>query len=58
MKKSIKLEYALVLYRQRKIRIGKASETAGISFWEFMDIIKERKIGILTDEDDLERQLS
>ncbi len=54
---ALKLEYALTLYQQKKVSIGKAREIADITFWEFMDVLKERNIGFITDEEDLERQL-
>lgn len=42
--KEIKLEYALDLYRNGKVTLWKAAEIAGISLWEILDIVRERKI--------------
>ena len=39
-----KLEKALTLYRDGKITLWKAAKIAGLSLWEMMDIIKERKV--------------
>jgi len=39
-----KLEYALKQYLEDKLSIGKASEIAGISIWEFLDELHKRNI--------------
>ena len=39
-----KLEKALTLYRDGKITLWKAAKIAGLSLWEMMDIIRERKV--------------
>ena len=39
-----KIENALERLSAHKITLGKAAEEAGISRWEMMDIVKERKI--------------
>ena len=39
-----KIENALERLSAHKITLGRAAEEAGISRWEMMDIVKERKI--------------
>ncbi|MEJ2295392.1 MAG: UPF0175 family protein [Candidatus Lokiarchaeota archaeon] len=39
-----KLEYALNQYLEDKVSVGKASEIAGISIWEFLDELHKRNI--------------
>src|ERR1035437_1821459 len=39
-----KLERALALYSSGKVTMWKASKIAGLSLWEMMEIIKQRKI--------------
>ncbi len=39
-----KLERALTLFGSGKVTLLKASKIAGLSIWEMMDIVKQRKI--------------
>jgi predicted HTH domain antitoxin len=39
-----KLEKALSLYSSGKVTLWKSSKIAGLSLWEMMEIIKQRKI--------------
>ena len=39
-----KLEKALTLYCDGKITLWKAAKIAGLSLWEMMDIVRERKV--------------
>ena len=55
--KEIKLQHALTVYQLGEISVGRAAEIAEISLWRFLEILKERKIGFRTDEEDLGRQL-
>jgi len=41
-----KIEYALKQYLEDKISLGKASEIAGISIWEFHDELHKRNISL------------
>lgn len=52
-----KIDYALKLYQDGKISIGKAAETAGVSQWELLDIIVKRKIPIQISKEDIEEDL-
>jgi len=42
--KQEKIEYAVKLYIDEKVSLGKASEIAGISIWEMLDEMKKRNI--------------
>ncbi|MBM3232498.1 UPF0175 family protein [Candidatus Pacearchaeota archaeon] len=52
-----KIQEALILYSKGKISLGKAARVAGLSLWEMMEIVAERKIpmpyGIRELEEDL-----
>ena len=52
-----KIDYALKLYQDGKISIGKAAETAGVSLWELLDTIVKRKIPIQISKEDMEEDL-
>jgi predicted HTH domain antitoxin len=39
-----KLEKALTLFREGKITLWKAAKISGLTLWEMIEIIKERKI--------------
>lgn len=56
--KEIKLEYALQRLAEHKISLGKASEEAGLSLWEMLDTVKEKKIDwIGLTPEDIEKDL-
>jgi predicted HTH domain antitoxin len=48
-----KEEFALKLYQDREVSLGKAAEIASLSIWEFLDKLAEKKIPINYDTDDL-----
>ena len=52
-----KLEYALKLYQNGEISIGKAAELSSISIWEFMVNLSQLKIPINYNLEDLESDL-
>jgi predicted HTH domain antitoxin len=49
----VKLELALALYARRRFGLGKTRELAGLSMWEFRQILASRKIPPHYDTDDL-----
>ena len=51
--KKWKLDYALKLYREGKISIWRAARIADLSLWEFIDILREKRIELQLDENDL-----
>jgi predicted HTH domain antitoxin len=48
---------ALELFREKKVSLGKASEIAGLSVWEMMALLKEKKIPLNYSEKDFEKDL-
>ena len=52
-----KLEYALKLYQNGEISIGKAAEISSVSIWEFLEKLSHLKIPINYSLDDLESDL-
>lgn len=55
--KELKLQYALDLYQKRKITVSKAAKIAGMSLWEILDIITEKKISSNYTISDVEADL-
>ncbi|WP_295391748.1 UPF0175 family protein [uncultured Thiodictyon sp.] len=54
----IKQELALALYTQRRLSIGKARELAGMSLWDFRQLLGTRRISPHYDESDLAEDLA
>jgi len=52
-----KLEHALKLYKEQKATTWKAAEIAGISLYEFIDVLKNRRIPAQYTTEDLEEDL-
>ena len=52
-----KLEYALKLYQNGEISIGKAAELSSINIWEFMEKLSNYKIPLNYSLEDLENDL-
>jgi len=52
-----KLEYALKLYQNGEISIGKAAELSSINIWEFMEKLSNLKIPLNYSLEDLENDL-
>ena len=46
LKKDIKLSYAIRLYQLQKLTIGKAAQLAGLSRFEFENILSDNQISI------------
>jgi predicted HTH domain antitoxin len=53
----LKLELAVTLYAQGRLSIGKAHELAGMSLWEFRQVIASRRIAAHYEMDDLQDDL-
>ena len=49
----MKIELALSLYAQKRLSLGKARELAGMSLWEFRQLLAARRISPHYDENDL-----
>ena len=54
----LKLELAIWLYAQGRLSAGKARELAGLSLWEFRQVVATRHITAHYDIDDLQDDLS
>ena len=52
------VEDALKAYRERKVSMWKAAKIAGLSLWEFIEVLRERGIEIQYGIRDLEEDLS
>ena len=54
----LKVEMALHLYAQRRLSIGKARELAGLTLWEFRQLLASRRIPPHYNEVDLEEDVA
>lgn len=54
----VKLELAVWLYAQGRLSIGKARELAGVSLWEFRQILGLRRINAHYEKDDLQNDMA
>ena len=54
----LKVEIAVSLYAQDRLSVGKAHELAGMSLWEFRQLLGSRRISPHYDLDDLEQDLT
>ena len=54
----LKVEIAVYLYAQNRLSIGKARELAGMSLWEFRQLLASRKISPHYDVTDLEDDIA
>ena len=54
----LQLEIAVYLYSQGRLSVGKARELAGMSLWEFRQLLASRRIPPHYDETDLDQDLT
>ena len=54
----LKVEMAVYLYAQGRLSIGKAREFAGMSLWEFRQLLASRRISPHYDELDLNEDVA
>jgi len=54
----LKVELAVYLYAQGRLAIGKARELAGMSLWDFRQLLSVRGIPPHYDEDDLDSDVA
>ena len=54
----LKTEMAVALYAQRRLSLGKARELAGLSLWEFRQLLASRCIPPHYDVPDLEEDVA
>ncbi len=48
---------AMSKYVEGKVSMEKAAELADVSIWKFLDVLKENKIPIRYDLDDIRREI-
>lgn len=53
----IRIELALRLYEKGILSFGQARRLAGVSKWEFIELLAREGIGITYDEEELENDL-
>lgn len=56
--KDLKVEIAVHLYEEGRLSIGKARELAGMSLWEFRQMLAARGIAPHYDVEDLEEDIA
>jgi len=49
----VKIELAISLYAQHRLSVGKARELAGLSLWDFRQLLAARRVPVHYDEEDL-----
>jgi len=54
----LKLEIAISLYAQGRLSVGKARELAGMSLWEFRQLLASRRISPHYNVDDFEEDMT
>ena len=54
----LKVEMAVYLYAQGRLSIGKARELAGMSLWEFRQLLASRRVAPHYDEIDLNEDVA
>ncbi|MBA7674500.1 hypothetical protein ES703_82715 [subsurface metagenome] len=52
-----KLEYALKLYQQKEISLGKAAELSSLSIWEMLEKLSQNRIPLNYDLEELKSDL-
>lgn len=55
--KQYMIERALSLYAEEKISFEKAAEMAEISLWKMLDLLKERKIPLRYNPEDIKKEI-
>jgi predicted HTH domain antitoxin len=54
----LQVEMAIYLYSQGRLSVGKARELAGMSLWEFRQLLASRRIPPHYDKTDLDQDLT
>ena len=54
----LKIEMAVHLYAEQRLSIGKARELAGLTLWEFRQLLASRRISPHYDAADLDQDVS
>lgn len=57
--REVKLSYALWLFKQARITIGKAAKLAGLNIYDFMSACKNHQVSVIdTTEQELRQELA
>ena len=51
------IEKGIMLYLEGKVSLEKAAEISGVSIWKFMDVLREKKIPLRYDLDDIKKEI-
>lgn len=51
------LEKGIALYRDGKVSLEKAAEIANVSLWKFLDVLRERKLPLHYDGEDIKKEI-
>ena len=54
----LKIEMAVYLYSQGRLSVGKARELAGLTLWEFRQLLASRRIAAHYDVEDLDEDIA
>ena len=54
----LKIEMGVYLYSQGRLSIGKARELAGLTLWEFRQLLASRRISAHYDAEDLDQDIA
>jgi predicted HTH domain antitoxin len=52
--RSLRLELALDLFRTDEVSLGRAAEIAGLDYWQFQAVLRERQIPIVIEAESAE----
>lgn len=52
--RSLRLEMALDLFRTDEVSLGRAAEIAGLDYWQFQAVLRERQIPIVIEAESAE----
>lgn len=55
--KEYTINEAVKMYMEGKVSLGKAAESADVSIWKFIDILKEKKIPIKYEIEDIRKEI-
>ncbi|MFH1053969.1 MAG: UPF0175 family protein [Candidatus Woesearchaeota archaeon] len=55
--KQYMISEALELYTDGKVSLEKAAEIANVSIWKFLDILKDKRMPLRYDLDDIKREI-
>jgi len=54
----LRTELAVHLYQRRKLSLGKAKELAGLTVWQFMQLLGSRGLGVNYDVEQFDEDMA